>query len=170
MSLPPAIRHATVEDTRAVSELLRLLGYPVDAAAVGGYIAAGRAANDCVLLVAERTDVEAQRVVGMVAVSERPVLTLGGRVGTVEALIVAPDARRAGTGTRLLRHVKGLAAALGWVRLETAIGPHRDAHTREFMLERGFVVAETTCLRWDPLEDKHPPRPYLPRTGRSDRT
>jgi GNAT superfamily N-acetyltransferase len=88
---------------------------------------------------------EGVRVVGYLALSHRPQIRLGGRVATIDELVVAPDYARRGLGSYLLDHALELARGLACVRIEASIG--RDAIARAFLAKHGFVEVDDVVLR-----------------------
>ena len=68
-----------------------------------------------------------QRIVGMVMVLYTVSTALGGRVGILEDLIVMPEERGRGIGTRLLRHASEQARQMGLLRLTLLTDGDNDA-------------------------------------------
>jgi len=106
-------------------------------------------------------------MVAFISLSSRPVLRLQGWVGTIEELVVRPEARYRGFGERMLQYAKGLASERGWVRLESVVARERESHRRGFLLARGFVQADRVTYRWGLLEGRHPASPALDQETRA---
>jgi GNAT superfamily N-acetyltransferase len=158
MSRPPAIRRAVPADVEAVTALLRELGYPVEAPGVEPTLRA--LVDDPRAFVLVAVD-DALGVVGLVSLSARPVLRLGGAVGTIEELVVRRGARGRGVGTQLLQYAKGLAAERGWVRLEVSVTRLREVNRGEFFAGRGLSPVDSVTYRWGRLEGRHPLLPVI---------
>lgn len=86
------------------------------------------------------------RAVGVLSFSHRPELRVGGRIGTIDALVVASSMRRRGIAGGLLEKVQARARMLGCKRVEI---PVRDAATREFLRRREFSTSGFELMGWD---------------------
>jgi N-acetylglutamate synthase-like GNAT family acetyltransferase len=155
------IREVGPDDVRHIVTLIAQLGYPVHEDALCHALALLHEARDHTAVVAE---VDGQ-VGGLLVLSCRPSLTLQGRVGVVQELVVRPNLQRREIGESLLQYAKGLAVERGFARLECAVAATHQPAADRFLLERGFEVADATTYRWSVLEDKHPrlPAPAEPR-------
>ncbi|HET9751854.1 MAG TPA: GNAT family N-acetyltransferase [Myxococcales bacterium] len=78
------------------------------------------------------------RVFGLITMSHRPQLKLGGRVASIDLFVVAPEHRHKGIGNDLLSQALRRAQALGCKRLEMLLPPAR-AERRTFFENYGFV-------------------------------
>ena len=87
----------------------------------------------------------ADRGIGLLALSHRPQLRVGGRIATVDEFIVAPPMRRRGVGSALLERALARAKALGCKRVEVQIP---DASARAYFEKRGFVGNGNEVLGW----------------------
>ena len=106
MSSRVTIRAATVLDAPALTLLVRDLGYPAEPDLVAAALGPLLEEPGCAVLVAVD---ETRGILGLVALSSHPVLRLQGVAGRIEELVVRPDARAGGLGTKLLQYAKGLA-------------------------------------------------------------
>lgn len=84
-----------------------------------------------VLLAADVAD----RGIGMIAMSHRPSLRVGGRLGTIDAFFVAKGFRRRGIGSALLKRSMERARNLGCRLIEAGVD---DPVALEFLSTRGF--------------------------------
>src|SRR5689334_18308467 len=91
------VRRATEDDLPAIEELLAALGYRVGV--VGALVASLRATlerPDLALFLA--CDLATGRPVGLLLVSQRPQLQLGGTLVSIDTLVVSPESRGLGVG------------------------------------------------------------------------
>src|SRR5688572_33182275 len=86
------IRAATVRDVPVLTELLGVLGYPIQPATVRASLEAMFQDRRQAVAVAELGD----EAVGLLALAVRPSLSLGGWVGVLESLVVTPERRGLG--------------------------------------------------------------------------
>ena len=78
------------------------------------------------------------RLFGMITMSHRPQLKLGGRVASIDMFLVAPEHRGKGIGHDLLTQAMRRAEALACKRMEVMLTEQRDGlHT--FFEGYGFV-------------------------------
>lgn len=81
------------------------------------------------------------RVVGYAGMSVSHALYAGGTFGTVQEFYIAPDARSAGAGAKLLDAVRDYGHAQGWTRLELCTPPLPEfERTLAFYERNGFEV------------------------------
>jgi GNAT superfamily N-acetyltransferase len=78
------------------------------------------------------------RVIGIITMSHRPQLRLGGRSATIDLFVVAEQHRGTGVGTDLLQTVFRRTEALGCKRVELALPAARDGR-HDFFEQHGFV-------------------------------
>jgi N-acetylglutamate synthase-like GNAT family acetyltransferase len=91
------------------------------------------------------------RGVGLLALSHRPQLRVGGRIATVDEFVVTPTMRKRGIGTELLERGVARARMLGCKRVELAAV---DAPSREFFQKRGFSTEGATVMSWQNADAK----------------
>lgn len=86
------------------------------------------------------------KALGLISLSHRPQLRLGGRGGSLDAFYVAVAARRKGIGTALLQQVLVRTQALGCRRVEITVPRELDIERR--LLEKvGFGVLDDLVLK-----------------------
>jgi N-acetylglutamate synthase-like GNAT family acetyltransferase len=139
------IATATSTDATAAYALVRDLGYDrLEAAAF-------RAAFEAVLADRAQTVWLAERdgqVLGLMSLSRRPQLRLGGLIMTVDEMVVAEQARGTGVGRRLLQLAKTEATRAGARRLELLTGRGRPSYDRGFYVKNGFEEMDSAVMRW----------------------
>ena len=158
MSAALKIRAATPSDLPAIGAFVSNLGYSMKREVLLAMLGPMLEDPRHVVLLGEDGS---RGVVALLTLSSRPVLRLQGWIGTIEEFVVRPGLRDRGIGDRMLQYAKGLAAERGWVRLETVVARRRESHRRGFLLERGFVQADSVTYRWGRLEGRHQAPPAL---------
>ncbi|GAC1596425.1 MAG: hypothetical protein NVS4B10_05410 [Myxococcales bacterium] len=78
------------------------------------------------------------RLFGMITMSHRPQLRLGGRVACIDLFLVAEEHRHQGIGTDLLAQAIRRASALGCKRMEISLPDERDER-HGFFEQAGFA-------------------------------
>ena len=78
------------------------------------------------------------RLFGMITMSHRPQLKLGGRVASIDLFLVAPEQRHKGIGHDLLSQAMRRAEALGCKRVEMLL-PEARSERHAFFENNGFV-------------------------------
>jgi GNAT superfamily N-acetyltransferase len=96
------------------------------------------------VLVAEDAN---RRVVGMLSLSHRPQLRLGGTLVTIDELVVAERARGSGVGRALLRRAQDIASDTGALRVELTTNRTRESYERAFYAKNGFIEANSAVMR-----------------------
>jgi GNAT superfamily N-acetyltransferase len=140
------VRPARPGDALGLRRLLRELGYdPPDARACDETIAQVVRHPEAKVFVA----VEGVEVLGYVALSHRPQMRLGGRLASIDELVVTGSRRGHGLGTQLLEAAIAHARSLYCVRIEVLQRRGRESYTKGFYQQRGFVEADTAVLRLD---------------------
>jgi N-acetylglutamate synthase-like GNAT family acetyltransferase len=149
------LRRIRPDDLPDLVTLVAQLGHPVHEDRLAHMLALLHDGSEHVAVVAEVDG----GVGGLLVLTCRPSLTLQGRVGAVQELVVRPALQRREIGEGLLQYAKGLAVERGLVRLECSVPAVHQPQAGRFLLERGFEVADATTYRWGVLEDKHPRLP-----------
>ena len=140
----PTIRRARPGDALALRKLLLDLGYaPGDSRSSDETIAQVVRHPEAAVFVA----VEGVEVVGYVALSHRPQMRLGGRLATIDELVVAEARRARGVGSRLLDAAVQHAKSLHCVRVEVLQRRTRASYERSFYQQHGFEEVSSALLR-----------------------
>lgn len=158
MTMTLNIRAATSADLPTIGAFVLNLGYPASRDVLMTPLGPMLEDPRHVILLGEAGS---RGVVALLSLSSRPILRLQGWIGTIEEFVVRPGARDRGIGERMLQYAKGLAAERGWVRLETVVARKRESHRRGFLLERGFIQADSVTYRWGRLEGRHQTPPAI---------
>ncbi len=87
------------------------------------------------------------RPIGLATLSHRPQLRLGGRIASVDELVVTQAWRRKGVGRELLKRAAERAKVLGVKRLDLVTPHGRDQVLRPFYDACGFVEIDVVLLR-----------------------
>ena len=135
------IRAAAPSDAPILCELLAQLGYPASVAEIPARLSALASLPRAAALVATNGYGE---VVGLATTHIFPSIHDNGPLAWLTTLVVLEDARGAGIGSALVRHVEQWAAQNGAKRLSVTSGMHRKA-THEFYEKRDY---ENTGLRF----------------------
>lgn len=91
------------------------------------------------------------RGVGMVAISHRPQLRVGGRIATIDEFVVSAPWRHKGIGAELLERALSRAKMLGCRQVEVAVV---DPAARVFVQKRGFTTEGAQVMLWKNTEAK----------------
>jgi predicted N-acetyltransferase YhbS len=135
------IRPAAPSDAPILCELLTQLGYPVSEAEIPARLSAMASFPRAAAFVATNGFGE---VVGLVTTHIFPYIHDNEPVAWLTTLVVLEDARGAGIGSMLVKHVEKWAAQNGAKRISVTSGMHRKA-THEFYEKRDY---ENTGLRF----------------------
>lgn len=134
------VRPARRGDATPITALMAELGFTGDAATVTWIVSHPEME---LLVAADSFD----KAIGIVCLAHRPQIRLGGRVATIEELMVTQTWRRKGVGRELLKRAVERARVLGVKKLEiqslTASSPEAAA----FFAACGFVPADTAVFR-----------------------
>ncbi len=141
------IRPARRADREAIAAMLKDLGY-ADAADSSTLLWVINHPEVDVFVAADPLD----RAIGFVSLSHRPQLRLGGRIASVEELVVAQAWRKRGVGTRLLVAAVDRARALSAKRVEVSTLQGSDQLRPTFFERCGFVAADLVVMRLKQLE------------------
>jgi GNAT superfamily N-acetyltransferase len=140
---PITVRRARPGDALAIRKLLKDLGYSPDTRAADETVSQVVRHPEAAVFVA----VEGLEVVGYVTLSHRPQIRLGGRLATVDEMVVASGRRGRGTGSLLLEAALSHARSLHCRRVEVTQSRVREAFQRRFYVERGFTEVDSAVLR-----------------------
>lgn len=135
------IRVAAPSDAPTLCELLDQLGYPATESEIPARLAALAAFPNTAAFVATNGFGE---VVGLVTAHLIPSVHDNDPVAWLTTLVVLEDAREAGIGSALVRHVERWAAQKGARRISVTSGMQRKA-THAFYEKRDY---ENTGLRF----------------------
>jgi GNAT superfamily N-acetyltransferase len=152
MALPAGVvvRRGRPGDSPHVWVLLHQLGYtPSERSYDETFTQVVRHPEAAVFVAAEGT-----KILGYLAISQRPQIRLGGRVAVIDELVVDEKRRGCGIGAALLETAVRYATGLGCRRLELAAGRSRESYLRGFFGRHGFVEIDSALLRIEPLANQ----------------
>ncbi|MBJ9721001.1 GNAT family N-acetyltransferase [Acinetobacter calcoaceticus] len=130
------IRSAKLEDTQAICDLLKQMGYPQSLALIQEKFEILNNDSNSQILVAE----EGGRICGFLSLYFIPQIALQGDFAKVCYLCVDENMRSKGVGHLLVQEVEQLARRRGCDRMELHSGMQRPlAH--QFYLREGYVEA-----------------------------
>lgn len=146
-----SIQVANNEDIPALVELLNVLFQQEaefqpnpEAQARGLGMIINNPAVGCILLWREQG-----QILGMVNLLYSVSTALGARVALLEDMVVRPEARNGGTGTRLLQAALAYAAEQGCQRV-TLLTDEDNLSAQRFYARQGFVKSPMLPMRWLP--------------------
>lgn len=153
MSLPAGVnvRRARPGDASHVFALVEQLGYTPDHRGFDEIFAQVVRHPEAAVFVA----VEGLRVIGYLAMSQRPQIRLGGRAAHIDELVVDERRRGEGVGTALLEAALAWARGLGCKRVDLSTARSRSSYQRGFYVGHGFTEVDSALLRMDLVK----PRP-----------
>ncbi len=99
---------------------------------------------ETIVLLAEN---EIAQAIGLLTISHRPQLRLGGTIVCIDELIVSDQARGRGVGQALLQAAKRFAVDLKAERIELHTRRTRESYKRQFYVKNGFTEANSALLR-----------------------
>lgn len=141
----PSIRAARASDASAVFELLRELGYTaLDPSEYALAFESVTTHPEMRVFVAEDGS---GRLVGLLSLSHRPQLRLGGTLVTIDELVVAEHGRANGIGRALLERARRVGVELGARRLELSTNRNRESYARGFYVKCGFAEVNSAVMR-----------------------
>lgn len=152
------VRRAEEADLPAIRVLLAALGYD---------LADGARARALLRDVLSRPDMglflaidrgRAGLPVGLLHLSCRPQLHLGGPIVCIDALAVRPETRGLGVGRRLLRRARAYAHLQRAVRIEVHTTRARENYRRGFYPANGYREVPSALFRLAALEGDRGPR------------
>ncbi len=142
------IEKAKQDDIGAMADLLRALFdqeadfAPDRAKQTRGLTLILNAPETGQLFVARRNG----EVVGMIGLLFTVSTALGSRVCWLEDMVVRPDCRGSGLGSRLLAHAIDYASSQGFGRI-TLLTDRVNANAQRFYARHGFTLSEMTPMR-----------------------
>jgi N-acetylglutamate synthase-like GNAT family acetyltransferase len=134
------VRPARRGDSTPITALIAELGFTGDAATVTWIVSHPEME---LLVAADALD----KAIGIVCLAHRPQIRLGGRVASIEELMVTQAWRRKGVGRELLKRAVERARVLGVKRLEVQSLAANAPETTAFFLACGFCAADTQVFR-----------------------
>jgi GNAT superfamily N-acetyltransferase len=140
------VRRARPGDGAQVLALVESLGYQPERGYDETFAQVVRHPEAAVFVAAEGL-----RVVGYLALSQRPQIRLGGRAAVIDELVVEEQRRGEGIGSALLRAALDYARGVGCRRVELTTRRARESYQRGFYLAHGFREVDSAVLRLDPL-------------------
>jgi GNAT superfamily N-acetyltransferase len=149
MSLPSGVmvRRARPGDAAPVLALIHQLGYSPEPHGYDETFAQVVRHPEAAVFVA----VEGPRVIGYIAVSHRPQIRLGGRVGSIDEMVVDTPRRGDGIGTALLDAAIEYSRGIGCKRVELHTRRSRESFQRGFYAGHGFREVDSAVMRLEPL-------------------
>ena len=87
------------------------------------------------------------KVMGVVALSHRPMIRLAGRIATIDELVVGAPFRRQGVGRELMKRAVERAKVLGVKRVEIQTLAGQDPGATTFLQKVGFADAGVGVYR-----------------------
>ncbi len=137
------IRRARPGDASAVRALVRQLGYAPDDRAYDETFAQVARHPEAAVFIAQI----GARVVGYLALSQRPQIRLAARLASIDELAVDEGDRGAGIGAALLDAALAHARGLGCVRVDVLTSRARPSYARGFYKLRGLEEIDSAVLR-----------------------
>jgi GNAT superfamily N-acetyltransferase len=147
MALPAGVnvRRARPGDASHVYALVEQLGYHPDHRGFDETFAQVVRHPEAAVYVA----VEGLRVIGYLAMSQRPQIRLGGRAACIDELVVDERRRGDGIGAALLDAAISYARGLGCKRVDLNTARARQSYHRGFYVAHGFTEVDSAVLRMD---------------------
>jgi GNAT superfamily N-acetyltransferase len=145
ISLPAGVnvRRARPGDASHVFTLVEQLGYHPDHRGFDETFAQVVRHPEAAVFVA----VEGLRVIGFLAMSQRPQIRLGGRAANIDELVVEERRRGEGIGTALLEAAIAYARGLGCKRVDLNTARARQSYQRGYYVAHGFSEVDSVLMR-----------------------
>jgi GNAT superfamily N-acetyltransferase len=134
------VRPARRGDAGPISAMMSEVGFTGDSATVTWIISHPEME---LMVAADSFD----RAIGILCLAHRPQIRFGGRIATIEELLVSQQWRRKGVGRELLKRAVERARVLGVKRLEVQTIKANDPQAVAFFTACGFVGADASVLR-----------------------
>jgi N-acetylglutamate synthase-like GNAT family acetyltransferase len=138
-----AIRRARPGDASAVRALVRQLGYDTDDRAYDETFAQVARHPEAAVFIAQI----GARVIGYLALSQRPQIRLAARLASIDELVVDEQERGSGVGQVLLDAAIAHARSLGCVRVDVLTSRARPSYARGFYKLRGLSEIDSAVFR-----------------------
>lgn len=149
------VRRARPGDAAQVLALVEQLGYSPEKRSYDETFATVVRHPEAAVFIAA----EGPRVIGYLALSQRPQIRLGGRAAVIDELVVEETRRGEGIGSALLTTAISYARGLGCCRVELSTRRTRESYQRGFYLAHGFREVDSSVLRLDALPAPPPRKP-----------
>jgi GNAT superfamily N-acetyltransferase len=137
------VRRARPGDASQVHVLVEQLGYAPDHRGFDEIFAQVVRHPEAAVFVA----VAGPRVIGYLAMSQRPQIRLAGRAANIDELVVDERHRGQGVGTALLATALNHARDLACTRVDLTTTRSRTSYRRGFYIEHGFKEIDSALLR-----------------------
>src|SRR4051794_8059258 len=138
------LRQAEADDCTAIRGLLVALGYEAGGGTdLPDLLRAALARPDFAIFLALDQDDPRGTPLGLIQLSQRPQLHLGGTLVSIDALTVLPEARGRGVGRRLVRRARAYARLHRAVRIEVHTTRTRENYRRGFYPANGYCEANS---------------------------
>ena len=134
------VRPARRGDAAPIATLMSELGFTGDPATVTWIISHPEME---LLVAADPLD----KAIGVVCLAHRPQIRFGGRIATIEELLVTIPWRRKGVGRELLKRTVERARVLGVKRLEVQTLKADDPAAIAFFRACGFVPGDASVMK-----------------------
>ena len=134
------IRPARLGDASPITLMMVELGFTSDAATVTWIV---RHPEMELLVAADSFD----KAIGIVCLAHRPQIRMGGRVASIEELMVTQAWRRKGVGRELLKRAVERARVLGVKKVEIQSLGAGAPEAVAFFAACGFVAADTAVFK-----------------------
>ena len=167
---PIRVRPAGEDDLATIGALLRALGYSAGGGAeLRALLRETLDRPDLALFLALGRDTPRGAALGLIALSQRPQLHLGGVLISIDTLAVREDMRGRGLGRRLLRRARAYARLHHAVRIEVHTTRARENYRRGFYPANGYREANSALFRREiaptPVSYDQPGEDTVPGTG-----
>ncbi len=144
------LRPVCESDRAAVAALLRALGYTAGGGAeLAAVLRATLERPDMALFLATERDDPQGEALGLIGLSRRPQLQLGGTLVSIDTLAVRADTRGRGVGRRLMRRARAYARLHRAVRIEVHTTRARENYRRGFYPANGYQEANSALFRYE---------------------
>lgn len=144
------LRPACESDCATIAGLLRALGYTAGGGAdLAALLRTTLDRPDMALFLATERDEPHGDALGLIGLSQRPQLQLGGTLVSIDTLAVRADMRGRGVGRRLMRRARAYARLHRAVRIEVHTTRARENYRRGFYPAHGYQEANSALFRYE---------------------